>query len=142
VTDPTSRMPLPSEPTGEPTGAASAETGTFGASPGESAPVSSAPTPSAPPPATSPPPASLPVAAAAPPPPSSGPYEWRPARTDEGRWGTVVFGLILVGIGLWFLAEVTLGIEMPDISWDQVWPIILIVVGLWIVLSARRRRAG
>jgi LiaI-LiaF-like transmembrane region len=140
VTDPTSRMPLPSEPTGEPTGPASAETGTFGASPGESAPPPSAPTPSPPPPATSMSPALPPIAAS--PPSSSGPSEWRPARTDEGRWGTVVFGLILVGIGIWFLAEVTLGIEMPDISWDQVWPIILIVVGLWIVLSARRRRAG
>jgi hypothetical protein len=143
VTDPTSRMPLPGEPTRDVAAAddVPSETGTFGAPP---APAGPAPAPSA---------ASAPAALPAPEVPStssgatssppsatsSGPAAWRPPRSDEGRFGTIVFGLILLGLGLWFFAEITLGLELPDISWDQVWPIILIVIGLWIVLAARRR---
>lgn len=134
MTDPTSRMPLPGEPRQDADdAAAAAETGTFGAAP------SGAPSP--PPPPSAPPPAPMPAVTGGPPPPSAA-SSWRPPRTDEGRIAGVVFGLILLGIGLWFFAEITLGLAMPSISWDQVWPIILIVIGVWIVLSSRRRTPG
>src|SRR6185503_7823959 len=106
-------MPLPGEPTRDvPAGGdVPSETGTFGAPP---APAGPAPAPSA---------ASAPAALPAPEVPStssgatssppsstsSGSAAWRPPRSDEGRFGTIVFGLILLGLGLWFFAEITLG---------------------------------
>jgi hypothetical protein len=53
---------------------------------------------------------------------------------------TVIFGLILVAIGLWFFADQTLGIEMPRLRWSELWPVLLILLGAWILLSSIRRR--
>ncbi len=61
-------------------------------------------------------------------------------RDDSGRLGSVIGGLVVLGIGLWFFAEQTLGYEMPDISWRQAWPLVLIAIGAWVVLGAARRR--
>jgi hypothetical protein len=141
VTDPTSRMPLPGEPSRDAgaTGDVPSETGTFGATVGASEPPPSSEAAPPPPPTL---PSTEPSAEIPPPPAVSTSAAWRPPRTDEGRFGTIIFGLILLGLGLWFFAEITLGLELPTIDWDQVWPIILIVIGLWIVLAARRRTSG
>ena len=83
-----------------------------------------------------------PVAAAAPPawttpPPAPA---WQPGhRSDDGRGPSIVFGLILLAVGLWFFAEHTLGLDLPTLRWNQLWPLILIVVGVWVLFSARRR---
>jgi len=61
-------------------------------------------------------------------------------RGDPGRTGTIIFGLILVAIGLWFFADQTLGIEMPRLRWSELWPVLLILLGAWILLSSMRRR--
>ncbi len=58
---------------------------------------------------------------------------------DRGRTASILFGLVILGIGLWFFAEHTLGIDLPRIRWSQVWPLILIGVGLWVVLGSMRR---
>ena len=50
------------------------------------------------------------------------------------------WGLILVAVGLWFFADVTLGIEMPSIAWRDLWPVALIVIGLAIVLRGLASR--
>ncbi len=47
--------------------------------------------------------------------------------------------MVVLGLGLWFFAEHTLGYELPRISWSQLWPITLIVIGLWVVLGSMRR---
>ncbi len=81
------------------------------------------------------------------PPPESPPQQsaprqpdWRPPRNDPGRGASIVGGLIMVGIGLWFFASQTLGIDLPRIDWRQAWPLILIAIGAWIVLGSLRRR--
>jgi hypothetical protein len=51
----------------------------------------------------------------------------------------VVFGIILLGVGLWFFLDQTLGFELPRIRWSQLWPLIIIGLGAWIVLSTMRR---
>ncbi len=61
------------------------------------------------------------------------------AEPDHGRAASVVFGLILLTVGLWFFAEQTLGLELPRIRWSQFWPVILIGLGVWIVLASMRR---
>lgn len=58
---------------------------------------------------------------------------------DHGRTASILFGLVILGLGLWFLADHTLGIELPRIRWSQIWPVILIVIGLWVVLGSMRR---
>jgi hypothetical protein len=104
------------------------------------APPPAALQPTAPPPAA-PPPAAPPVAPAEPPPPSQPwpPPSWRRGE-DSGRIGTIVFGAILLVIGLWFFADQTLGLDMPNLRWSQLWPILLIGLGAWIAIGSMRRR--
>jgi hypothetical protein len=66
---------------------------------------------------------------------------WAPPRTRDGNVAGIVVGLVLLGIGVWFLLDFTLGFEMPRIRWGDVWPLILIVIGGVIVYQAMRRRA-
>lgn len=109
----TARMPLPADP----------------------------PQPAAPPAIawTAPPPAPPSAASPAPPPASAAPPAWKPARTDDGRGPSIVVGLVLLAVGLWFFAEHTLGLDLPTLRWSQLWPVILIVIGVWVLFGARRR---
>ena len=100
--------------------------------------VGSPPAPPAAPP--SPAPDASPVAAE-PPPPSQPwpPPSWRSRGGDSGI-GTIVFGAILLVIGLWFFADQTLELDMPDLRWSQLWPLLLIGIGAWIAIGSMRRR--
>jgi hypothetical protein len=53
-----------------------------------------------------------------------------------------VWGLLMVLVGLWFFADVTLGLDMPSVPWRDVWPVGLIVVGLAVVLRGMGRRSA
>jgi hypothetical protein len=79
-----------------------------------------------------------PALTATPPTPHVAPSVRRDER-DHGRTASILFGLVVLGLGLWFLADHTLGIELPRIRWSQIWPAILIVIGLWVVLGSTRR---
>ena len=83
-----------------------------------------------------PPSAALTTAEAAPPDP---PPATRDRDTDHGRTASILFGLVILGFGLWFFAEYTLGYDLPNIRWSQLWPVLLIVIGLWVVLGSMRR---
>ena len=109
--------------------------------PSPTAPYDPPAPPSAPdaPPTPVPAPAT-PAASPAPPlPPLAPPPTVRSRRGDPGRTGSIIFGLILVAIGLWFFADQTLGLEMPRLRISELWPLILIVIGGWILLSSMRR---
>lgn len=134
----TARMPLPGDPA--PPDAPPATAWTPPPPAWTPAPVGA---PESPPPSSSPAPPPTPPIDAAPPPawstPSPAPA-WQPVRrSDDGRGPSVVFGLILLAIGLWFFAERTLGLDLPDLRWSQLWPLILIIVGVWVLFGARRR---
>ena len=49
-----------------------------------------------------------------------------------------MFGLVLIVVGLWFFAEHTLGLDLPTIRWGQLWPLLIIGIGLLILYGARR----
>ena len=53
-----------------------------------------------------------------------------------------VWGLLLIAIGTWFFAEVTLGFDMPAIPWRDVWPLGLILIGLVVVFRGLTRRSA
>ena len=117
---PTERLPLPDA--GDPFATGSTPT----------PPPDAGPPPSEPPrPASSVPPAAWP-------PPATDTWR-RPVSADPDRGGALLFGVILLGVGLWFFAERTLGLAMPDISWGQLWPLLLVGLGAWMVLGTLRR---
>ncbi len=51
-----------------------------------------------------------------------------------------LWGLVLIVVGLWLLAEVSLGLDLPGIDWDLAWPVLLMVLGGLVILSAAARR--
>lgn len=59
----------------------------------------------------------------------------RPARGRSGG-GSWVFGLILIGLGGYFLAREYL----PDFDVDRLWPLGLVALGLLFMVLALRRR--
>ena len=59
----------------------------------------------------------------------------RRARRGSGS-GSWVFGLFLIGLGLYFLAREA----FPDVKIDRLWPVGLVVLGVVLLLGALRRR--
>jgi hypothetical protein len=51
-----------------------------------------------------------------------------------------IWGLLVLAVGLWFLADVTLGFDMPEVAWRDLWPVALIAIGLAVVLRGVARR--
>jgi hypothetical protein len=51
-----------------------------------------------------------------------------------------VWGLVLLAFGLWFFADVTLDMDLPNVRWSEVWPVILIVLGGIVVVRGLARR--
>lgn len=81
---------------------------------------------------------------AGPPPPVSPPTPpvASPSRRDDrdhGRTASILVGLVFLGLGLWFFVDHTLGYELPRIRWSQLWPTVLIVIGVWVVVGSMRR---
>ena len=67
-----------------------------------------------------------------PPEPPAGPPPEGP------RYGTIIVGLIILGVGLWYFADRTLGLDLPRLEADQLWPIALIALGAWVIIRPRR----
>jgi len=78
---------------------------------------------------------------------------WRPIRgvdldlTDvadavpfAGNAAARVWGLVLLAVGLWLFATITLNLALPNVAWGDLWPLFLIVLGLSVVLGSGRRR--
>lgn len=65
------------------------------------------------------------------------PSPWRP-REDGPRYGSIIVGLVILAVGIWYFADRTLGLELPRLDPDQLWPIAIIAVGAWLILRPRR----
>jgi len=66
--------------------------------------------------------------------PAWGDHEERLRRGSSG--GAVIFGLILIGAGVWFLVDE----YVPAFDPDLVWPIALVAVGAALLFVSLRRR--
>lgn len=74
------------------------------------------------------------VAAAAP--AAQAPSSWSPStEVRSGPGPNVIFGVILVLIGGWFLVDQFI----PGLSFGMIWPIGLVVIGVLILVAALRR---
>ena len=63
-----------------------------------------------------------------------------PAVAAAGDTAAQVWGLVVLGAGLWFFTDITLAMDMPAVAWRDVWPLALIVLGLVVVLRGVARR--
>lgn len=90
--------------------------------------------PAAPPPAA--PPWETPQAAAAP--AVEPPAAAKPQRSGGPEAATLIVGLVFLAVGVWFLLDRTLGFNMPDIQWGNVWPVFLIGLGALVLFRAVR----
>lgn len=72
-------------------------------------------------------------------PPTSIAHEWagRRARRHRSGGGALVFGSLLVLLGAWFLVEN----YFPALRIGQLWPLILVVLGLVLLYSAMRSQS-
>ena len=73
-------------------------------------------------------------------PPPAIPPEPEPAPpTAAGpRYGSIIVGLVILAIGLWYFADRTLGLELPRVEADQLWPIAVIALGAWLIVRPSR----
>jgi hypothetical protein len=53
-----------------------------------------------------------------------------------------LWGLVLLAVGAWFFADVTLGYDMPSIAWRDLWPVFLIGIGLLVLARGLTRRGA
>lgn len=56
--------------------------------------------------------------------------------------GMLVFGAIVLFVGGYYLLRNTLGLDIGELDWDMVWPVLVIGIGLSILLGVVRRPAG
>lgn len=61
----------------------------------------------------------------------------RQRRRNDG--GGLILGGILLLVGIYYLFRQTLGFDIPDLNWNQIWPLILIVVGALVLYGAWTR---
>lgn len=57
------------------------------------------------------------------------------------RIASLGIGLLLAGVGAYYVLRNTFGITMPQIDWDLIWPVIVLLVGLAIVSHGLGLRA-
>jgi hypothetical protein len=50
-----------------------------------------------------------------------------------------VWGLILLAVGVWFFADITLGLDMPAVAWRDIWPLGLILIGVAVLYRGMAR---
>jgi hypothetical protein len=56
--------------------------------------------------------------------------------------GALIFGAILLFVGGYYLLVNTFGVALPDLDWDQIWPIAVIGLGIVVVARAVQSRSG
>ena len=64
-----------------------------------------------------------------------------PAVKETADLAGRLWGLVLLGFGLWFFADVTLKLDLPSLRWGELWPVVLIVLGAFVVLRGLARRS-
>lgn len=53
-------------------------------------------------------------------------------------WGRLIFGLVVLFVGGWFLFRNTLGFDLPELDADMIWPILVVGLGLAILFNGGR----
>ena len=58
--------------------------------------------------------------------------------------GALLIGLIILGVGAYYLLVNTFGFSLPELDWDRVWPLAVVALGIGILWGAwsRMGRSG
>ena len=56
--------------------------------------------------------------------------------------GAIVFGVVLLVVGGYYLFRNTLGFALPEMDGEAIWPIIVIAIGASILVRAWGEREG
>jgi hypothetical protein len=78
---------------------------------------------------------------ASPGPPTTPPPTIRPPKQRSPDLASIVVGLVILGVGIWYFLDTTLGLTMPRIGWGELWPLLLIVIGGLILVRAATDRS-
>ena len=70
-------------------------------------------------------------------PTATEPRPFTTARHQGSGNGRLIFGLVLIGLGAYFL----LRNYIPAIAWDRFWPVLLVLAGVALLIAATRRQA-
>ncbi len=49
------------------------------------------------------------------------------------------WGIVFILVGGWFFLERTLDVDLPRIPWGDLWPVLIIALGLWILVRGWTR---
>lgn len=66
-------------------------------------------------------------------------------RHFESELPGFLFGAILILVGAYYLLTRTFGMDLPQLDWDQIWPLFVIALGagiLWRALVSRTDAGG
>ncbi|MEX1169607.1 MAG: hypothetical protein WEE50_05635 [Chloroflexota bacterium] len=61
-----------------------------------------------------------------------------PPASEGRRYGSIIVGLVIIAVGLWYFADRTLGLELPSLEADHLWPIAVIGLGAWLIIRPKR----
>jgi hypothetical protein len=60
-------------------------------------------------------------------------------RGRRNEIGALLFGLIVLAVGCYYLLRNTLGFDLPELNWDMLWPVLIIGLGISVVYGALNR---
>ncbi len=53
--------------------------------------------------------------------------------------GGLIFGLLILSVGLYYVLVNTLGFKLPELDWDLIWPLFVVALGVGILWRATTR---
>lgn len=57
-------------------------------------------------------------------------------------FGGLVFGVIILFVGGYYVLRNTLGLDLGELDWEPIWPVLLVLLGGGIVLGVFTRPHG
>jgi hypothetical protein len=53
--------------------------------------------------------------------------------------GAIIIGVLVLGVGAYYVLVNTFGVNLPDLDWDKIWPLAVMAVGIAILAGAWSR---
>jgi hypothetical protein len=59
--------------------------------------------------------------------------------SDRFDIGALLIGGVILFVGAYYFLDYTLGLDIGELNWNGIWPILVIAVGISILFGVRRR---
>ena len=50
--------------------------------------------------------------------------------------GAILIGLLILGVGIYYLLVNTFGLQLAELDWDKIWPLAVVALGIGIIWGA------